>query len=388
MTRATSCFISAGEFSGDLLAASLVESLKEIIPGVEFYGIAGDEMKKVGVKAIASISELSVMGFAEVAKKIGPLRMIEDRILSHIDRIKPNLAILVDFPGFHFRLAPQLKMRSIPVVQYVAPKLWAWGEGRAKRLRDDFDLVLGLFPFEVEFFTSRGVNYQYIGTPQLDRIQNVKGVKRDFLVEENQTLVAMLPGSRPNEIIRIMPSMKVVKDLIKEKRKDLTFFVPVAPNLDLHQVTSFLPGELKQLGDGRFYKDDFYFIHGRSLELMAASDACLVASGTATLECALLETPMVVIYKLSPLTYKIAKRKVKIPWVGLVNILSQKEVAKEYIQEFAPKDVAEKLSDILFDQAIREKMISELKELKQSLKAGAERRAAKIIQEQYFKKSC
>ena len=180
MKRGRECFISVGEHSGDLLASDLVLSLKDRFSKISFFGMTGDALQSAGVESIGSIDELSVMGFVEVLKKLPDLLALEKRILAAVDRRQPEFAILVDFPGFHFRLAEQLKLRGVKVIQYVAPKVWAWGEGRVAKLRKDFDLVLGIFPFEAGYFAEKGVNFRYIGSPHKDRMNKVI-VKREDL---------------------------------------------------------------------------------------------------------------------------------------------------------------------------------------------------------------
>ncbi|MFK7825426.1 MAG: lipid-A-disaccharide synthase [Oligoflexales bacterium] len=332
------CFISVGEFSGDLLAAQLVNELQSQIPNIHFSGIVGKELLKVGVSQWINMDVLNVMGLFDVLKKAAEIKMIEKRVLAHIDRLEPKLAILVDYPGFHFRLAEQLRMRGIKVVQYIAPKLWAWGASRVFRLRRDFDLIMGIFPFEAEFFRSRGVSFEFVGCPHLQRLAKVKCIPEELGFTGTHPIVAMLPGSRESEVRRILPIMMIIKQNLAETNPNIQFCVPVAANLNYDNILSAIPKE---------QREGVVFVRERSLEIMKASHLAIVASGTATLECALLETPMVVLYKLDSISYFLAKRKVKIKWVSLVNIIMNREVVPEYLQNIDIDNVVRVLEELL-----------------------------------------
>lgn len=338
MNAQIKCFISVGEHSGDLLAAQLVQELKTQIPQLHFSGITGKEMLKVGVEQLVSMDVLNVMGLFDVLKKTAEIKMVEKRVLSHLDRWKPNIAILVDYPGFHFRLAEQLKMRGIKVVQYIAPKLWAWGASRVYRLRRDFDLVMGIFPFEAEFFRSRGVDFEFVGCPHLRRLEKIESCHATLKLDESKPVVAMLPGSRESEVKRILPIMLKLKQKLAAADPKLQFCVPVAANLSYEKVLKSIPEE---------EKSGVLFVKQKSLEIMKGSDLAIVASGTATLECALLGTPMVVLYKMDSLSYFLAKRKVTTKWVSLVNIIMSKEVVPEFIQNIDEEGVLSTLKELL-----------------------------------------
>ena len=190
LTRRERYFISAGELSGDLIGGDLVQALKTAAPHLEPFGIAGEAMERAGVEPVAKVADFSVMGVFEVARKLAELRMLEARILAAIDRRRPTLAVLIDNPGFHLRLAEQLRMRGIRVIQYVAPKLWAWGSGRIGAVRRNFDLVLGILPFEEKFFRSQGVAYQYVGCPLKDRTDKVMVQPEALGLEAGRPVVA------------------------------------------------------------------------------------------------------------------------------------------------------------------------------------------------------
>ena len=386
-----SYFISAGEVSGDLLGADLALAIRELLPRLVPFGISGPAMENAGVQPIASIEDLSVMGVFEVAKRIGDLRMLETRVLHRIEQLEPNFAILIDNPGFHMRLAEQLQLRGVRVFQYVAPKLWAWGEGRAASLKRNFDMVLGILPFEEGFFTSRGINYQYVGSPLKDRTDKVMVERNALGIDGNRPLIACLPGSRTTEIARILPIIVGIKDRVSRSMGgNVEFIVPVPANIDLDRIADALwdgdaKGQLKpfQSPDGRgppmFECSGLKFVQGMSLEIMAAADVAVVASGTATLECALLGTPMVVVYAMNDLTYHIAKRAVKIPYVSLVNLLADRKLVNEYIQDFSLDDVAADVLDLIRNDDRRSEMLRRFEDMRDRLKGSAAPTAARAI---------
>ncbi|MEZ4741237.1 MAG: lipid-A-disaccharide synthase [Bdellovibrionota bacterium] len=358
MSKRPSCFISVGEHSGDLLAAELVLHLKKNIPELDIFGVTGNSLREAGVTSVGSIDELSVMGIVEVLKKLPALLAFEQRLLHEIDRRNVEVAILVDFPGFHFRLAEELHLRGIKVVQYVAPKLWAWGIGRAKKLKEYFDLVLGVLPFETEFFSSLGVNYKYIGSPHLDRIQQLNNSHVQFSFTDSDQVIACLPGSRLDEVNRMMPVIYKVATLLKDEDPRLNFVVPISSNLSINQVINCMRRvgivhdliELTNNGNGLWRYGNVYFVKGLSLELMSIAKMAVIASGTATLECALLGTPMVVLYAMDDMSYKIARKKVTISDYSLVNIVAQKKIVTEFIQHFTVFDVVKEVSRLMHNE--------------------------------------
>lgn len=387
--KVESYFISAGEHSGDLLGADLVLALRAKLPKVTAFGVVGTAMANAGVDEIANISELSVMGVQEVLAKLAKLRMLETRILSWIDQAEPKFAVLIDNPGFHLRLAEQLKMRGIKVFQYVAPKLWAWGEGRAPALKENFDTVLGILPFEESFFLQRGIRYSYVGSPLKDRIDKVI-IKREALgLPKDKAVVACLPGSRPSELKLNLPTIAGVRDHLARKLPDALFIVPVAHNLGFDAVADALSyggraPVLEPMPEGSIAAESYrcgnlIFVRGMSLELMAAADVAIVASGTATLECALLGTPMVVVYTMSELSYQIAIRKVKVPYVSLVNLIAGRRLVEEYIQDFSMDDIADELYELLTNKIRRKTVRDSFEDIRDRLKGAAADNAAAVI---------
>ena len=375
-----SYLISAGEFSGDLLAAEVVHAIKAELPELIPFGIAGDTMIRAGVLPIAHINELSVMGILEVARKVADIRMVEQRVLAWVDRAKPKFAVLVDFPGFHFRLAEQLKLRDIPVYQYVAPKVWAWGQSRVHQLRENFASVFGVLPFEEEFFLRHGVQYHYVGSPHFDRMNKLEVKPETLGLPVGRKIIAFLPGSRMSEIKAILPVMTQIRREIHRRDPDALCVIPIAPSLNWSDISGVLDHPpVQNLEHDQLDAAGFRWLKGQSLELMKCADAAVVASGTATLECALAGTPMVVVYVMNGLSYKIAKRAVSLKWVSLVNLLMNQEVVPEFIQEIDPIAVADLMYQLSRDSMERQRMVSLFENLISRLQPGAAARTAGLL---------
>ena len=375
-----SYLISAGEFSGDLIAADLVQALKSVLPDITPYGIVGETMLKAGVSPLANISELSVMGVLEVAKRLVDIRMLEQRILSWVDRTNPSFAVLVDFPGFHFRIAEQLHLRQIPVYQYVAPKVWAWGKSRVSQLRDNFAGVLGVLPFEEEFFLQNGVHYTYVGSPHFDRMSKIAVKPEDLGFPAGRKVIAFLPGSRMSELKGILPVMERIRREIIRQEPDTICVIPLASGLNWDDVSPLLGGDVSTIKKSFGWEAaGFHWLNGCSLELMKVANSVVVASGTATLECALAGTPMSVVYVMNDLSFAIAKRVVDLKWVSLVNLLMNQEVVKEHIQIIDPVVVADEVLALSVDSVARRKMLQHFEDLTSKLRPGASETAAQWI---------
>ena len=363
------CFISAGEFSGDLLGAELISELKKIDGNLEFVGICGAAMEIAGALPLVKQEAVTVLGVVEIFRRLPALYEAEQKILAWIDRFQPCMAILIDFPGFHFILAEKLRLRGIPVFQYVAPKLWAWGAQRAALLRQNVTLTLGIFPFETAFFQKHQVPFVYVGSPILDRVQNSSLQKNNLGYSEKDIVVAVLLGSRKEEIEQLAFICKEIIEKIEHEEPNSRFIVVVSQNLSLNWVKNKLT----------LCENNVQFLQGKSLEVMAISDVAIVCSGTATLECALLGTPLCVLYRMHALSFQLAKRKVKIPWISLVNILAQRELVKEFIQDIDADSVVIEILDLIRNSKRRAEIKNEFLQLKASLQPDAAAHAARII---------
>ncbi len=381
MKKIGSYFISAGEYSGDLIATELIHQIAGLYPRVKAFGVCGPSMRSARARSVIDMEQFEVLGFAEVLNKLPEIAQYEMAILEEIDRVQPDIAILVDYPGFHIHVAEKLKERGIPVIQYVAPKVWAWGQGRVKKIKEYFDLVLGILPFEEKFYLNHGVNFKFVGSPHKDRIEKVVVEKADLGFSQDRKIVACLPGSRSGEISRILPTLAETASVLSSKHQKIDFVVPLAPNFDFAWFEEHAP-ERKKFQPQRFSKtNEFPFdgiqygplkiIAGMSLELMKVADAAIVASGTATLECFLLGCPLVVVYKVSKATYEIGKKISHVDYVSLVNLFDNSEVVKEFLQVFEVSDVVDETEKILFDDDYRGKMIGKFQKMSEGLKGDA-----------------
>jgi lipid-A-disaccharide synthase len=382
-------FVSAGEPSGDLLAAELLNELRVYWPDAEIFGICGPRMRASGAEALFGIEELSVMGFLEVIKHLPFLKHLEFSLLEQIERRQPEIAILVDYPGFHLRLADALRLRGIYVIQYVAPQLWAWGEKRTQTLRAVTDEVLGIMPFETAFFRERQVNFRYVGTPQVDRAREAVADRGRFCLD-NAPTIGFFPGSRTSEIRRLLPRMMQIREHLRKTLPHLRFALSMAPSLQPELFASILGEPLGEaLVDSPelavYRQGDTTLVRGQSIHLMKTCDAALVTSGTATLECALTGTPMAVAYVMQPLSFQLAKRFVKLPHISLVNLVADTGLVREFIQDFEPSAVADELSLLAQPGPYRDEKRTRLLELCSRLQGNLAKNAATAIYESWLR---
>jgi lipid-A-disaccharide synthase len=343
--------VSAGEASGDYHAAELVRELRRRWPGCEFFGCAGPHMRKVGVRPIIRSDDLSVVGIVEV---IGHLPRIFARFrkLTHsAAREKPDLAILTDAPDFHFPVARKLKRLSIPVVYFVAPQVWAWRKGRIKTMRRVIDLLLCIFPFEEAFFREHKVKTAYIGHPLASRIRPSLAREQFFRkhnLDPGRPLIAVLPGSRRGEALRHLPELVRAAEILSKDRA-LSFVLPASPNCG----AAFFNERIGSTG--------IHAIEGESWDALAYCDVALAKSGTGNVEAALLGAPMVTFYRVTGVSWTIGKLLVDVPFYSMVNLIAQKKVVPELMQdEMTGERLAAETAHLLDDASERGKMREEL----------------------------
>ncbi|MBK9247305.1 MAG: lipid-A-disaccharide synthase [Ignavibacteria bacterium] len=355
-------FIVAGDTSGDAHAAKLMSALKVRIPDVEFIGIGGSLMEKEGLQSIVSLHEISVVGFWEVAKRYSFFKQLLKKCEYLIEHSDVECFLPVDYPGFNMRLSVFAKKKNIPVIYYIAPQLWAWGAARAEKLAKCVDKLLVVFPFEVEFFQKFGITTEFVGHPLLD---NEIFSRENELHREKR--IAFLPGSRTQEIKKHIPVMIQTAELIKKQLPDYHFAIAVSPSIDLTVYTKMIPSNWE--------------IHSNSKALMRTSQVGIVKAGTSTLEAALCMMPFVTMYKTSPLSYHISKHLIKLPFISLVNILANKEVVPEVIQNNANADVlAQLVVELITNQEKQAQMQDEFMKIHALLgSSGASARAAEAI---------
>lgn len=320
-------FILAGEASGDLHAASLVHNLRALDPAPEFVGTGGDQMRKAGVKLVRTLKDMAFMGFVEVARNIITISRNFKNIQKAIHQLSPDVLILVDYPGFNLRMAAWAKKQGFKVVYYIAPQVWAWKENRVKLLQDHTDLVICILPFELQYFKERQVNAIFVGHPILEV------VPKEVEYKPERKKIAILPGSRKQEIERILPVMLEAMHLQSPEK------LLVAGLADHGEA--YYQKIIK--GRARLVMNDMYGV-------LSEAKVALVTSGTATLETALMKVPQVVCYKGSAISYFFAKRLVKVPHISLVNLILQRPIVPELIQKNCnPVSVKQASMEVLDD---------------------------------------
>ena len=360
--------VVAGEPSGDLHGANLIEELKKLTPGVEVFGIGGDRMRNVGVELIHNSRDLSLIGFLEVIHHLPSLRRVmRDLFYSMVER-EPDLVLLIDSPGFNLRFARVAKLRGYRVLYYIAPQVWAWGKWRMRTMAKSVNRVIVTLPFEERLWQDFGIDTSFVGHPLLDVVE--RHLSRDefcleFGIQPELPIVGLLPGSREEEVERILPLMLLsIRNL-----PDFNYLLPLAPEVRGSKVERMA----KRIFPG------VKIVEGVTYEVMGSADLLLVASGTATLEACILGTPMLIVYKVSPPSWLIGKALVKTPHIGLVNILAGREVCPEFVQFSAkPEGLSSAILNLLREG--RAPMVAELREVRQLLgERGAAEKAARIV---------
>jgi len=373
MAEVKKIIIVAGEASGDLHAANLVRAIRDIQPEVKFYGLGGNKMQVAGVELFYDLTRLSVVGFSEVIKHLKTIRRIFKQLLKNIDEIKPDAAILVDYPGFNLRLAKELKKRNIKVIYYISPQIWAWGLNRVHLIKRVVDKMIVILKFEEGLYKKYGVDVSFVGHPLLDIVKPTAS-KVEFLksvgLDINKTTIALLPGSRHKEVEGLLPIMLRAAQIIRQR----------------YPLTQFLLLKSSTVNEEIFRK----ILASTNLSLTAvidqtynglnASEFAIVTSGTATLETAILQVPMVIIYRVSFLTWLFIRKMLKIPYIGLVNVVVGKKIVPECLQyEATPEIIAKNILEIMESPERLSATKNELIKLGRSLgENGASNRAAQI----------
>ena len=369
----------AGEASGDMYGGRLARSFKELVPDISLFGAGGGEMRRAGVNLIADIKDLSVMGIAEIIGRIGPLLRIRKRLANELLNNPPDGLVVIDFPGMNMTLAEKAKEAGVPVVYYVAPKLWVSRKGRIGKLRRSVDRILAIFPFEEEFFRAQGVPVTYVGNPIMDFLKKDSSYEQfrlKYSLKGTRNVIGVLPGSRPAEIQRLLPVfLEACRLILLELEGPGRFFLPRA---------STVPDEIVReviAGSGL----DITVIEGESRHVLRAADVSLVTSGTATLEAFLLGAPQVVAYKTSWLTYFIGMRMLNVPRVSLPNLLTGRDIVVELLQDqVIPERLARESLGLLLREDARQRYIEAGKELRLTLQGeGASLTAARVALETF-----
>ena len=368
--------IVAGESSGDLHAAGVVTELRRRAPDLTIEGIGGDRMRQAGVRLHAHADDLAVVGLIEVAARLPAIwRAYRSMIRCLRDR-RPDLVILVDFPDFNLRLARRAFRLGIPVVYFISPQVWAWRAGRVRSIAKYVRRLLVIFPFEESYYRERGVEALYVGHPLLDRLTSLPSMdeaRRRLELEGAAPVLGLLPGSRVGELARHLPVLlRSAKQLMTE-RPDLRVVIAAADGLPLDLIGSYLNRETVSAR----------VVQGRTSEVMAASDLIVVASGTATLEAGIIGAPMVIVYRLALLSWIFGRLLIRVPYIGMVNLVAGKKVAPELIQFHAtPERIADEARRLLLSAESRCRMRQELQQIRDRLgPPGALGRTADAILE-------
>jgi lipid-A-disaccharide synthase len=364
----------AGEASGDLHGALLAEAILRIDPQVHFFGIGGEHLERVGMKLLYHAQSLSVVGITEVFFKIGSFLKILRRLKRSFDRERPDLIILIDFPDFNLRLAKMAYRKGIPILYYISPQVWAWRPGRVKLIARWVKKMVVFFPFEVPIYKAAGVDVEWVGHPSLDTVRPTLSKEEAFQkwgLDPGLTTIGLLPGSRIDEVKRLLPPLLASAHLLQKEIPELQFIIPLAPGISRTTLSPWMGNISIPLK----------VVEGWTYDAMNLSDLLVTASGTATLEGAILQKPMIIVYKVSLPSYWIGKALIRVKHIGLVNLVGGKEIVPELIQnDVTPQRIAKEAFRILRDPILRRGMTESMAGVRQSLgEPGAGQRAAHIV---------
>ena len=365
--RGMRVFFVAGESSGDMHGAHVIAALRALDPAIECEGLGGTRMTEAGMRLRFDLAGMAIMGFVEVVKKLRFMRRLLNETADHLIATKPDCLVLVDYPGFNIRLAERVHDAKIPIVYYISPQVWAWKAGRVQQLARLVRKMLVILPFEEPLYRDVGVDCTYVGHPLLDHVDT----KRPSEAYGEGMVIGLLPGSREQEIRRILPVMLEVARGIRERYPDARFVAPcvdVDREAQIREAAQAFPLETTV---------------GGAYDVLRGARFCMVASGTATVETALFGVPMVVMYKVAPMTYWLARWFVRVEHIGMVNILAGRRIVPEFIQQDATaSEVLPRVLELIEDGPARERMVSDLAEVRAALGGpGASKRAAEQILE-------
>ncbi|MFH1824820.1 MAG: lipid-A-disaccharide synthase [Candidatus Firestonebacteria bacterium] len=361
-------FINVGDSSADVYAANLVKELKILKPKIEIFGNGGSLMQEAGVKLYYNLVDFGIIGFTEAAKSYFKLMRVLNKTVDFIIKNKIEAVILIDYPGFNLILAEKLKKHNIKVIYYVLPQVWAWGRGRIKKIKKFIDKAFVIFSFEKKIYEEANIPVEFFGHPLVDIVKPSKTkqkLRHEFKLDKNKKIIGLFPGSRYQEIHSLLPLiLKTVRNL-----KDVQFVLCQAVSIGDSTIKKYLISSNLNIK----------VIKGRQYDIMSVCDCILASSGTVTLEAAIIGVPLVVIYKVSPFSFFLAKNLLKIPYIALPNILAGSKIVPELFQDCANEHkILKELSDLLYNKKIREKMINDLKRINIGLgKIGVSQRMAK-----------
>ena len=365
--------ISAGEASGDLYAGAVTRGIKQLNPEAEVFGMGGDCLREAGGEVLFDIKDHSLMGFVEVLKKLPDVWKLRNAFIDLMEKRKPDVLLTIDYPGFNMRLAKLAKERGINVVYFIAPQVWAWRPGRAADVAKVTDKIACIFPFESDFYKSYGADIEFIGHPLVDTVKPSLSRKEAEELAGKRTghpLILLMPGSREMEIQRLLPVMLGAAKILKQKRPELDFAIPRAATI----AKDILEDSIRQAGL------NIRLIEGHNYDVMSVADLAIVTSGTVTLEAAMCGLGCEILYKSSPVSFWIAKRVVKIPNIGLPNIVAGRQIEPELLQDdCTPDKIASTALELLEPERFAQ-LQRDLLEVKEKLgEPGAVKRVAELV---------
>ncbi|MDP2278989.1 MAG: lipid-A-disaccharide synthase [Nitrospirota bacterium] len=369
-----SVMIVSGESSGELYGSLLAKALKAKCPETNIIGIGGERMKEAGVEMVSGIA--SSFGITEAIAAYKTVRATFKKAVDAMEKFSPAILILIDYPDFNIRLAKVAKKKGIKVLYYVSPQVWAWRKGRVKTIAEVSDRIAVILPFEEEIYRGTGVQCEFVGHPVLEEIESMTedkpGLRKTSGINTDSPVIALLPGSRPHELKSLLPVMIDVVRNFKAEFPDYNcrFIMPVAPNVDIEKYQNYIS----------VLRDEGVAVEKENaVKALSMADMAVIASGTATLQAAFLETPMVVIYKLSPFSYFIGRLIVDVKYISLINVISGREVVKELLQSQADaRNIMRELKEIMLNKDYREQMITRFRTAKEMFKG---RRPSKRVAE-------
>jgi lipid-A-disaccharide synthase len=373
-----------GEASGDAHAAGLAKRLREISPEIKFFGATGAKMREAGVETIVKADDLSIVGLLEIGRALPMFWQTFQKLKKSAIERKPDAVILVDFPDFNLKLAKSLKKQGLTVIYYISPQLWAWRKYRIRTIKNSVDLMLTILPFEKDWYAKEGFHQvEYVGNPLAGEIK-AETTKEEFCqkhgLDSQKPIVSLLPGSRHKEIVRILPVLLETAVLMSKQNNNLQFAVAMAST---RRMTEFETAKSK-IQD---LPESLIVVQNETWDALNASDAAAVTSGTATLETAIIGTPMVIVYKTSAVNYKLLRPLIDVPHFGLINLIAQERLATELIQDDFTKETLSAELFRLLEVNENQKMRGRLTEVTETLgHGGTARRAAELISEKLRKK--
>jgi len=375
-SRFKKVMIVAGEASGDLHGSNLVKAMHHIDPRIHFYGIGGERLKEAGVEIVANSSEMAVVGLTEVLSKLGFILKAKRKLKKYLQEEHPDLLILIDYPDFNLPMAKEARKNGVKVFYYISPQVWAWRKRRIYSIAKLVDRMAVILPFEASIYDKVKLDVSFVGHPLLDAVKK-KYTREDALkkfdLKDEITTVGILPGSRDGEVTKLLPEMLKAAEILEHRLSSVQFVLPLADTLSY----DFVAGIVRQYSANvKIIKDNVY-------DVIGLSDIAMVASGTATLETALLETPMIIVYKVSPVSYLMGRVFIDVDHIGMVNIIAGKTIVPEFIQNDANSEaMANEIYNILTSESRMNQIKQDLAQIKGKLGTpGAAERTARLAYE-------